>query len=141
MIFDFRAVVTINILFLMVVSFFGCQESESSSNYKSNWPKDVQRTWIGPEYWANPLQDWEIENGRLKCLVSDYNRNVSLLTWEKSKDPGSLSLSVRLGITEQEILTKAGWVGFQIGKKGQFGDNLVTSCCHNGFNLFEMVFN
>ena len=106
----------------IVVFFIGCQQQKSVDIYQSSWPEDIHRTWIGPDYWSNPLEDWEIANGRLNCLVSDYNRNVSLLTWENSGNPGSFSISVQLGISNQDILSKKGWAGFCIGKKGRFGD-------------------
>ena len=92
----FNALNWVKIVILLVVIIFGCQQNESVGTFKCSWPKDVHRTWIGPEYWANPLQDWEIENGKLRCLVSDYNRNVSLLTWEKSTNSGSLTVIVQL---------------------------------------------
>ena len=130
----FRAMVTLISLISIVFLIMGCQQTEFVGTYESNWPKDVHRTWIGPEYWANPLQDWEIENSRLRCIVSDYNRNVSLLTWENSKNPGSLSLSVQIGIIEQGILSKIGWAGFCIGKKGRFSDYRDDALYGRGIN-------
>jgi hypothetical protein len=117
-----RAMFSVKSIILILVLFFGCQQNKFVGIYKSDWPKDIHRTWIGPDYWANPLQDWEIENGKLKCLVSDYNRNVSLLTWEKSTNSGSMTVSVQLGLIDEGILSKRGWAGFCIGKNGRFDD-------------------
>ncbi|MFB3903525.1 MAG: alkaline phosphatase D family protein [Acidobacteriota bacterium] len=91
--------------------------------FRSNWPSDLHRNWIGPDYWSNPLQDWEIDKGRLVCLVSDSNRNVALLTWEVTNQPGNLKLSVNLGALNPEATSKKqGWAGFRVGARGRFGD-------------------
>ncbi len=91
--------------------------------FKSNWPSDLHRSWIGPDYWTNPLQDWEIDKGKLVCLVSDINRNVALLTWEVTDRPGDLRLAVDLGVLNQKTTSrKKGWAGFRVGAKGRFHD-------------------
>jgi hypothetical protein len=44
------------ILGLILSSSFTC--SISRSVFHSSWPESTQRYWIGPDYWANRLQDW-----------------------------------------------------------------------------------
>jgi hypothetical protein len=41
-----------------------------ASDFYSDFPQDVQRYWIGPEYWSNPLQDWRLRDGRVECWRS-----------------------------------------------------------------------
>ena len=53
---------------------------EAGKEFRSAWFTDAERTWIGPEYWANRLQDWRISAGRLECVRSGQDRNVHLLT-------------------------------------------------------------
>src|SRR6267142_929655 len=60
----------------------------------------VTRTWLGPEYWANRLQDWRLQQGRMECLTGasgDEARTVAALTTEMTKSVGSAHLSVRTG--------------------------------------------
>jgi len=48
-------------------------------------PTNVTRTWLGPSYWANRLQDWRLHDGRLECLAGDAGdevRTVAVLTRE-----------------------------------------------------------
>jgi alkaline phosphatase D len=116
------AVILIKSSILIVLIFFSCGQNNTNKIFQSHWLADVHRTWIGPDYWSNPLQDWEIKDGKLNCLVSDYNRNVVLLTREIIDIPGTLSLGVKLGIINSDVLQKKGWAGFRLGIKGQFND-------------------
>ncbi len=71
---------------------------------------DVTRTWIGPEYWANRLQDWRLDRGRMECLTGasgDEGRTVAALTLEMARSAGAAHLSVRTG-----TLADAGGGGF-----------------------------
>ena len=52
----------------------------AGAQFRSGWPKDAERVWVGPEYWSNRLQDWRIKDGRLECVTSGGDRNVHLLT-------------------------------------------------------------
>ena len=88
--------------------------------FRASLPDKVERTWIGPEYWANPLQDWRLKDGRVECVGSGGDRNVFLLTRELSPGDGSFSCSVRLGKLNPK--SGKGWAGFKIGTRGQFGD-------------------
>jgi len=97
--------------------------------FRSVWPADLQRIWIGPEYWSNPLQDWRIAGGRLECTVAAPNRSVHLLTRDLAPRRGDLLLSVRLAPPPQPpgtpgVPTTAGraWAGFRIGARGRFKD-------------------
>ena len=31
-------------------------------------PEDVTRPWIGPAFFANRLQDWQLNDGRIECI-------------------------------------------------------------------------
>ena len=107
----------------VVVIFSLCTCQQSQNEFHSNWLKNIERTWIGPEYWANPLQDWQLNNGRIECVSSGGDRNVFLLMHELSQNPGTVFMSVQLGRLEedQEELSE-GLVGFKVGIKGEFND-------------------
>ena len=90
--------------------------------FNSDLPEKVSRIWIGPEYWSNPLQDWQLNNGRIECVVSGGDRNVFLLTHELVETTGDLKISVRLGQLNEIDTLDEGWVGFKIGIRGEFDD-------------------
>ncbi|MEO9851276.1 MAG: alkaline phosphatase D family protein [Reichenbachiella sp.] len=82
----------------------------------------INREWVGPEYWANPLQDWEIKNGSIVCNVAKPNRDLHLLTHEVSDEPGYFMTSVQAKVLNSLPPSDDNWVGFKIGKKGKFND-------------------
>src|SRR4051812_18425665 len=71
--------------------------SASANAFASRWEHAPDRVWLGAEYWANPLQDWRLEGGRIECIRAAPDRNVHLLTRQLGEGPGDLSLSVRVG--------------------------------------------
>ncbi|MEZ5398580.1 MAG: alkaline phosphatase D family protein [Bryobacteraceae bacterium] len=77
------------------------------------------RPWLGPEYWANPLQDWRLRDGRFECFVSGGDRNVFWLTRELGPS-GDFTMSVRLG--RLDSARAQGWAGFRMGVKTWFGE-------------------
>ena len=106
---------------ILVATFLSC--SIQAADFTSAWPQSVERIWIGPDYWANPLQDWRVSEGRLECIIPGGNRNVNLLTYQLSADRGGFTTSVRLGRTRpSEGALSAGWVGFRLGIRGQVDD-------------------
>jgi len=91
--------------------------------FVSRWPSDVERVWVGPEYWANRLQDWHIAGGRLECIFSGPDRNVHLLTRQLAPGPGDFHMHVTLGrLGDQNPPGKNDWVGFRFAAKGMFND-------------------
>lgn len=99
----------------------GC--GSGSTAFESEFNPSVERPWIGPEYWSNPLQDWRLRDGRLENFRPGGDRNVFLLTREVSGSSGTLSLSVRLGrIEATDEPLESGWAGFRVGIRGSFDD-------------------
>ena len=79
-------------------------------------PTDSTRPWIGPEFWSNRLQDWQLNAGRIECTTGDVHREartVSLLTRELVDEHASGHLSVRTGIAGDA--DKNGFCGFLLG--------------------------
>ncbi len=83
----------------------------------------MDRVWLGPDYWANPLQDWRVQQGRIECITAAMDRNVHLLTRQLKKGKGELRMSVRLGRVEGGPIGRgAGGAGFRLGIQGPLGD-------------------
>lgn len=83
--------------------------------------------WLGPEYWANPMQDWRKRGDRMECHVSGGDRNVYWLTRELKSDAGDFAMSVRLGKLNPDAPLTPGWVGFRFGMRGHFNDYRDTA--------------
>lgn len=86
------------------------------------------RAWLGPDYWANPLQDWRQAGDRIECHVSGGDRNVFWLVKEIAPSARSFTMSVRLGkLPGAAEETPKGWVGFRTGMRGYFADYRDTA--------------
>ena len=107
----------------------------AAQEFHSAWPEDATRVWVGPEYWANRLQDWRIAGGRLECVESRPTkpmRTVHLLTRCLGKRRGVLQMSVRTGVIEGAApLSEQTWSGFLIGAGGQELDYRAAALVHH----------
>ncbi|MCJ7581677.1 MAG: alkaline phosphatase D family protein [Candidatus Aminicenantes bacterium] len=75
--------------------------TQNKIDFQSQFPEGPARTWIGPDYWANRLQDWQIRDGRLECLETRERkpmRTVHLLTRRIAERTGDFRTSVFTGI-------------------------------------------
>jgi len=125
------------ILFIIICSFtfLCCSDKTADTSFMSSFPLSVKRSWIGPEYWANPLQDWQLNNGRVECIVSGGDRNMVLLTRQISEHDGEFNLSVDFGRIGEDIDDEKGWVGFKVGVKGEFSDYRDSAVRGTGFPI------
>lgn len=93
----------------------------TGEDFRSDWEQQHDRVWIGPEYWANPMEDWRLRDGRLECIRSGPNRSVHLLTHQLGEQDGTLEMSVIVGL--QPGSEGEGTTGFEIGIQSELGDH------------------
>ncbi|MCB1121201.1 MAG: alkaline phosphatase D family protein [Verrucomicrobiae bacterium] len=85
--------------FLTVLVFSGVGLLSKAETFTSQFP-EYTRSWIGPDYWANRLQDWRVTIGRLECLNGEANkplRTVHWLTGAIADNGEAFEVSVRTG--------------------------------------------
>lgn len=106
----------------------------ANSDHVITWPEGI-RTWVGPELWANRLQDWRVADGRLECLEARREkpmRTVHLLTRRVDSGNGELHLRIETGLIESgERLSGAAWTGFLLGAGGQVLDFRAAALVHH----------
>ena len=107
----------------------------AQEKYESVWPEHVSRVWIGPDFWANRLQDWRIRLGRLECTQSETRmpmRTAHLLTAELTRGAGDFNVRVRLGMLEKGHQADGeSWSGFLIGAGHGKLDHRAASLIHH----------
>jgi hypothetical protein len=106
-----------------------------AEEFISAWPKDAERVWVGPEYWANRLQDWRLHAGRLECVQGGAAapvRTVHLLTRRLGPGDGDLKLAVRTGLIDAgAAVTADAASGFLIGAGGATLDYRAAALVHH----------
>ncbi|RUA07172.1 MAG: twin-arginine translocation pathway signal protein [Flavobacteriia bacterium] len=118
----------------MLLLISSCNEGKKT-NLLTDLPTDNSRVWIGNEYWANPLQDWQLNHGQIECVGSGGYRNIFLLTNEIGSEKGDFKLSVKAkNLVGKDTLTK-GWIGFEIGVRGEFNDYRDSAIRGRGFPI------
>lgn len=93
-----------------------------SVTFKSNW--DGSRVWIGPEYWANPLQDWNVDDG-VVTGKSSANRTLHCLTHQVVSGDGVFEMSVKVrfdGEFQNPNSAARSIGGFRLGIQGKLED-------------------
>ena len=76
----------------------GCAGAEGGeASFRARWPEGVERHWLGPAYWTNPLQDWRLRAGRLEMIGTGPDGNVQHLTRQIRPGGGPLDLRVQVG--------------------------------------------
>lgn len=104
-----------------VLSLFTAVSQLQGGSFESNFP-DHTRTWIGPDYWANRLQDWRVTMGRLECLEGRSNmplRTVHWLSGDVADTGGTFEISVRTGtLGFQTLADGSSFSGILLGAGG-----------------------
>ncbi|MGH9631654.1 MAG: twin-arginine translocation pathway signal protein, partial [Bryobacteraceae bacterium] len=107
----------------------------AAAQFESRLPKGSEQPWIGPEFWANPLQDWRLRNGRIECSTPGGDRNVYLLTHEIPDNAGPFEMRVKLGrLEEDKQPLEEGFAGFRVGIHGHFDDYRDSAVYGIGLN-------
>ncbi len=94
-----------------------CKRSGGSKPFISYWNTLPDRYWTGPEFWANRLQDWQINNGRVECINGRLpRRTLHILDRYLSDRTGSAHMEVTTGLIKKiESEVEQTWSGFLIG--------------------------
>jgi alkaline phosphatase D len=107
------------IVIVCLVRLCSCSAGKESNVWRSAWPEQIARSWIGPEYWANRLQDWRLHEGRIECIetaVGKPMRTLHLLTRRSGHERSAIHLQVRTGVIQSAgALSRDTWSGFLIG--------------------------
>lgn len=81
------------------IVFSSCTKRENKIQYNFNSIND--RCWIGEEFWSVPMEDWEVQDGRVECSSILQNATCTVLPWVLSESKGSFQVSVRMGLLEK----------------------------------------
>ena len=111
----------------------GCKPADTTLT--ASLPDSASRVWIGQDFYANRLMDWQLKAGRIECIEGRSRkpmRTLHLLTRALAEEPGSMQLSVQTGPIEAggEAHNNT-WTGFLIGVGGSHVDFRISSLTHH----------
>jgi alkaline phosphatase D len=71
------------------------EAAAAGNDYRSQWHRMPDRYWTGPATWANPWEDWQVQEGRLVCTrTGKGNRTVHCLTHQLGDAIGEAEVAV-----------------------------------------------
>ncbi len=125
----------LGLLFLIVCCGLpNAARAEKANCFEAQWPEDTDRPWVGPDFWANRLQDWRIRAGRLEVAEHAGRlplRTVHLLTRRAEAAP--FRLQVRLGVLQTgKTISPNAEGGFLIGAGKDLDYRAAALIHHSG---------
>ncbi len=82
-------------------------------------PKDLTRPFVSGDVWTRPMEDWQLQDGKIVNTISGGNRSVVSLTSSLAAK-GNFKISALVQKISPK-LSKKGFVGFQLGLQGAEG--------------------
>lgn len=102
----------------------------SESTRIDKWLNMHDRVWLGEQFWANPMEDWQVKNGAAECMTSGGFRNIQLITHQLTDPKKSFEMSVQIKRIEQG--KKDSGAGFKIGIRSDLNEYRSNSFAKNG---------
>ena len=102
------------------------------SEFHAEWD-GPNRTWIGPAFWANRLQDWQVRDGRLECHLATKRlalRTVHVVT-HRLEGRGSFGCTLTTGVIDRDQLVPDAATGLLIGVGNGELDYRAASIVHH----------
>ena len=96
------------------------------------WDRTYDRTFLGGDFWANPMEDWTIKDGWAECMTASANRSIHSLTHQIAEPGKGFALSVKFG--RSRITGKDGGGGFRLGVKSDINEVKSNVFAGGGIN-------
>ena len=110
------------------------QEADGSSagTRVDRWHRTNDRVWLGESFWANPMEDWRVEDGAAEVQTGGGDRNIHLITHRLEGEQGRFRMSVRC--RRVEAGERDGGAGFRIGVRNRIDDHR-SNCFARGVGV------
>lgn len=121
-------------ILLCIFVFSNCTKVGEDVKFSNNFDNLPERVWIGEDFWSIPLEDWQIQDGRMECIGNSANLRTNLLSYPLEPGKGTFTLEVTCGLLnkgEQE-----GTMGFSLGVNDSEDPGVKAACYFGtGVNL------
>ncbi|GAB5379474.1 MAG: hypothetical protein Alis3KO_28700 [Aliiglaciecola sp.] len=108
-------------------------KTSKRSHFNDPWTHTFDRTWLGNNVWANPMEDWQVKNGAAEVNYAGGNRSIHALTHQLKHIDKPFLVSVLIEqVASSE--TKSG-ASIRLGIKSEI-DELKSNCfVQEGFDI------
>jgi hypothetical protein len=96
------------------------------------WRRTNDRVWLGGEFWANPMEDWQVAEGGAECRSLGGNRSIHSLTHQITDPEKGFTLSVQ--VSQLEVRGKDNGAGFRIGVRSELNEYRSNCFVARGIN-------
>ena len=96
------------------------------------WSRTHDRVWLGGEFWANPMEDWQVADGGAECRSLGGNRSIHSLTHQITNPQKGFSLSVQ--VSQLEVRGKDNGAGFRVGVRSELNEYRSNCFVARGIN-------
>ncbi len=96
------------------------------------WSRTHDRVWLGGEFWANPMEDWQIADGSAECRSLGGNRSIHSLTHQITNPKKGFSMSVH--VSQLEARGKDAGAGFRLGVRSELNEYRSNCFVARGIN-------
>ncbi|NSW95425.1 MAG: hypothetical protein HPY62_12025, partial [Bacteroidales bacterium] len=100
-----------------------CGQKRVSARYDFNSVND--RVWIGEDFWAVPLEDWHVKQGRIEYNGTGQQATCTVLPYIIG--PGEKSFTISLDMGLLEMGANSGSAGIIIGSKAPEDDDIKAA--------------
>lgn len=102
---------------------FSLSRMVSAGQIQINFLPGTTRQWVGPDFYAQRLEDWRLNQGLVECSSSAANCYLYLLTGEIPRSSGLLEILIKVSVPELPSRPRArNYVGLRVGIKSSGGD-------------------
>ena len=96
------------------------------------WSRTHDRVWLGGEFWANPMEDWQIAAGGAECRSLGGNRSIHSLTHQITNPAKGFTLAVH--VSQLEVRGKDAGAGFRVGVRSELNEYRSNCFAARGLN-------
>ena len=102
----------------------------SAETFKTGFTEGVDRYFVAPDIWTNPMEGWKVRNGRLEVDRMMVNLNAQILTHQIKPGDGSFSVEALVGVQKGTLKS----VGFRVGIQSELKDYQSSLLFGKGLN-------
>jgi alkaline phosphatase D len=93
--------------------------------FKADFENVNDRIWVGEDFWAIPMEDWRVRDGRIEGF-GNIRGKVNILTRTIKQGQGSFHVSASMGLMEERGNHSA--AGFEIGIYDEEDPDVRAAC-------------